>query len=375
MKHEYNHRQLMALTFCASLAPAIRLMPRYSAEAAGRLCWLAPLLALPLLAAYALMLSAYLSRRHEGEGLGELILRTCGRAFGGTVLVIAAMFLVFCGGFILRSGAERFIRTVYPVASPWMFVAVMLVLGLIAALGPGKALIRSAKIFAPLLCAVIVTVLIFMLPELDLKLLLPVGETSAEGLLKAAVPMLELYAGMIAYTAVYEGGAPKDSGRGRAEARRCIPVCLLFSVLCLCAVGCYGAPMTARFSHPFFAMIRNVTIFRTIEHIEAIVVALWVLPDFAVFSLMLGAAGRLLMLTVGYKPITGEARLTDMKNGRWLIPVCAGLSAAWAVIIDLNSQNLGVFSELYVPMSNMLVVLVLIPLCFVVCLLRKGGPQ
>ena len=64
-----------------------------------------------------------------------------------------------------------------------------------------------------------------------------------------------------------------------------------------------------------------------------------------------------------------------MKNGRWLIPVCAGLSAAWAVIIDLNSQNLGVFSELYVPMSNMLVVLVLIPLCFVVCLLRKGGPQ
>ena len=370
MKHEYGHRQLMALCFCASLAPAIRLMPRYSAGAAGRISWAAPLLALPLLMVYALMLSAFLARRHDGEGLGELLLRTCGRGFGTAVLVITALFELFCGGFILRSGAERFICTVYPAASPLLFAAVMLTLGLIAALGPRRALMRSARIFAPILCAVIVTVLIFMLPELDKKLLFPVGHVSWRGLLKAAVPMLELYAGMLAYTAVFRGGAAKDSRRGRREALRCVPVCLLFALLTLCAVGAYGAPMTARFSHPFFAMIRNVTIFRTIEHIEALVVALWVLPDFAVFSLMLGGAAHLLRLVFGYKPRQDEGKLTDMKNGRFFIPVCAALTAAWALFIDLHSQSLPEFSELYVPAANMLVVLVLIPLCFVVCLAR-----
>jgi hypothetical protein len=33
-------------------------------------------------------------------------------------------------------------------------------------------------------------------------------------------------------------------------------------------------------NYPFFAMIRNVRIFRSVERIEALVVALWVAPDF-----------------------------------------------------------------------------------------------
>lgn len=371
MEYQYDSRQLSALSFCASLAPAIRLMPRYCADAAGKAGWLSPLFAAPFLVLYVLLLRAYMKRRRAGEGLGELILRTGGKAFGSFVLCVAAAFLLFCCGFILRSGAERFICTVFPAASPWVFVGVMLVLGLIAALGPKKALVRSARIFAPILCTVILVVLAFTLTDLDLNLVLPVTDTKPVSLLKGAVPMLELYAGMLAYTAVFEGGSPKVSGRGKREAYRCVPVCLLFSLLCFCAIGSYGAPLIADFSHPFFAVIRNVSIFRTVEHIEAIVVALWVLPDFVVFALMLGAAAHFLRLVLGFVPGRDECKLSDMKNGRWLILAGAAVSLAVSLFIDASSQKLELYSEVLVPASNMLVVLLLIPLCFLICVLRE----
>lgn len=372
MTYNYDRRQLIALAYIASLAPGIRLMPRYCAEYAGKAAWLAPLAALPVLIIYVWLLSGFLSHRHSGEGLGELILRTNGKIFGGFVLAAASGFLLFCCGFILRSGAERFISTVYPAASPWSFVIVMLLLGAIAALGAKSALVRSAKIFAPVITAVLVLVLAFSLTDAGSASVLPISADDVGGILRAAVPMLEIFAGMLVYASVFENESPKESGRLRAYLRLIIPAGALFAVLCFACVGSYGAAMTARFSHPFFSVIRNVTLFRSIEHIEAVVVALWVLPDFVVFTMMLTAASHMLRLLSGYVPERGGARFFDMKNGRWVIPICAAISLGAVFYFDANPAKLPFFSEAAVPIANMVIVLVLIPICALVCALRDG---
>ena len=136
MKPDFDRRQLMALIFVSSLAPAVRLIPKFNTQTAGSASWVAPIVALPFLVLYVWFLSAFLAERHSGEGLGEMIMRTNGRALGSVVLGGTAAFLIFCCGFILRSGAERFICTIYPAGNAWPFVIVMLTLGLIAALGP-----------------------------------------------------------------------------------------------------------------------------------------------------------------------------------------------------------------------------------------------
>lgn len=370
MKEKFDRRQLMALTFCATLAPGIRLMPGYCARIGGKAGFISPLIALPLLCVYAFLLSAYLKRRRQGEGLGELIYRSCGKVFGGAVLTLTALFLIFCSGFVLRSGADRFISTVYPDASPGVFILVMFVIGLIAAMGQRGQLIRSAKLFTPILCAVIILVLVFLLQDIDFELIAPLSDLKPLDVVKAAMPMFEIYSGMLAYSAFFEGEYAKDSKRGRREAVRCVPVCLLFSVLCLCAIGTYGAPMVGKFKHPFFSMIRNLTLFGTIEHVEAVIVALWVLPDFIVFVMMLFVAAHSLRLVFGYKPTDSEGGLKDLKNGRYLIPVCAALSLLSAFLTGLGSGDLRVLSEQIVPLANMVVCLVLVPLCFLVSSLK-----
>lgn len=370
MKYNYDRRQLLSLVFVSSLAPAIRLLPKYNAQVAGSAGWISPLIALPILILYVWLLSSFMQKRKSGEGLGELILRTNGRVFGSVVLCIAAAFLIFCCGFILRSGAERFICTVYPASGPWLFVIVMLILGTIAALGPTKALLRSSRIFSPVLVAVLLLVLVFAMITVDFNHLLPLRKAEPVRIIMAAFPVVEIYAGMLAYAAFLEGQSERKRGRTAAYSIWLVPVVLLLTVLCAATIGSYGAALTERFSYPFFTMIRNITLFRTIERIEAIVVALWVLPDFIIFAMMLTVASHSLRLVFGFVPEKNDVQLSDMQNGRWVIPVCAALCLGVSIALDLDSQNLKLYSEVAVPLANSAVALVLIPLCFVVSVIR-----
>jgi len=371
MKYPYARRQLTALAFVASLAPAVRLMPKMCARLGGGSGWLSPLIALPFLILYSRLLSEFLSMRKSGEGLGELILRTNGRALGSAVLFLTAAYLIFCCGFILRSGAERFICTIYPEGGAWPFVAVMLAIGTLAVLGPERALVRAAKIFAPLLAAVLPLIIVLALPTLDLNMLLPVAFDSVGAALLSALPTLEIFAGMLAYTAFLEGRCTEPRRGTAAYSLWLVPVCILLTLMCAACIGSYGAELTADFSYPFFSMIRNLTLFNTIERIEAIVVTLWVLPDFIIYVLMLGVAGHILRLVLGFVPEDNDVPWLKMSNGRWIIAAASVLVLGVAALLNLDAENIELYSELIVPAGNLAVVLVLIPASLLVARLRR----
>ena len=145
----YNRRQLMALAFVFSLAPMMRLIPKGSVEYAGSGSWLTPFIALPFILIYIVFLSAFLKNRKTGEGMGEMIRRSAGSVAGGIALVLIACNAIFYCGFILRSGADRFTAGIYTAANPPPFIIVMLILGLIAALGTKKLLSAPQKSLHP----------------------------------------------------------------------------------------------------------------------------------------------------------------------------------------------------------------------------------
>lgn len=370
MKYAYNRRQLLALAFVFSLAPMIRLIPKYCADPAGSGCWLTPVIALPFILLYIFFISAFLKNRHDGEGMGEMIKRSMGSAVGNIVLVLIAANALFYGGFILRSDADRFITGIYTAASPWPFVFVMLLLGLLAVLGPKKALVRAAKIFTPTLAAVLVLVLIFGLTTIDPGKLFPLAENGLASLTLGAAPIFNVYAGTLAYISFFEGLSPRENGRSKAYSLWFLSITLLLTIHISAIVGNYGADLTAQLTHPFFTMLRDVTLFNSIERIEAFVVALWVLPDFIVFSAVLTVAVKCLMLAFNCKP-PEDAALNDMKNGRWLIPLCGAITAAVALTLSENAQVMQHYSSVVIPMLNLTVAVIILPLCFIVGKIRK----
>ena len=367
MKENYNSRQLRALTFLAFLVPVMRLVPKYTASVAGSGAYLAPIIALPPILLYIYFLSALLRGKNAGEGLGEMLLRTGGNFFGRFVLLITWLFALFYCGFVLRSAAERYISTVYPASGPWIFVFVMLGLALIAAFGRKTALVRTAKIFSPLLLFVLIPVLAFSLTTVDFRLLSPINENGTAALIKSAFPVLNVSIGMLAYSAFLEGGCEKDNRRTIYYVLWILFVCILISVIIAAIIGNYGAPLTAKLSQPFFTMIRDVRIFNTLERLEALMLALWVLPDFVVSTLMMFVAAYSFQLTFGFKPSIGK----KLDNGRWIIPVNAAIIAAVAVFLPNDESKMLMLSEVYVPIGNLILTAGLYPICFLIGKLKN----
>ena len=375
MKYNYDHRQLRALCYTAVLAPASSLIPKVTAKIAGSGSWIAPLIALPVILILILLLSEFMKMRRNGEGLGELILRTGGSGLGSIALILLAAFMLFDGGFILRSAAVRFTATIFPSSGPWFFMVIMLGMAATASLGSVKALPRAARVFAPILTAVLILTLVFAFSSVDKAKLLPVSRSDTTDLFLSSLIVVEIYAGILTFAAVLEDQCPRKRGRFKSHVLWTILTCLLLTVLSAVIIGSYGATLTAKLSSPFFSMTRDVTLFRTVERIEALVAALWVMSDFTLLALLLISAGHLLRLVLGHKPESDDVPMLSMANGRWLIPVCAALTAAAAAFIPTQQEQLEFISEYIVPAVNLCAAFILLPICYVIASCRRGSSR
>ena len=120
-----NANQWTAISSLILLGPALRLLPQLTAAAAGRAAWLSVLPALPLLLFYAGLFSRWLEKRQARTGLPELLLQALGEKPGKALLLLLSLWLCFYGGFLLRSGADRLVVTVYPHSGPTVFALSM----------------------------------------------------------------------------------------------------------------------------------------------------------------------------------------------------------------------------------------------------------
>lgn len=373
MKSEkLTRRQYFALSSLAVLSPALRLLPRESAAIAGSASWLCGVVAYVPLLLFALLLNAMLNCRRAGEGMGDLILRALGNVAGKIVLTIYALWFLLYAAFLLRSGAERFVTTVYPFSSTWPFVGTLLVLSLVAALGGAKALFRAAEIFLPLLTLVLVFVLLFALPELNPKGMLAVSTADAGPVLLGTLPILNIGAGLLLYPTFLEGLVPVAPGRGKATAKWLARVCLLAVLLSVFTIGMLGAELTANLSYPFFTLLRNVSIFHAVERFEALVIGLWVLPDFILIALMLMLASGGLRTVFGCPP-TGDdsGKLLRLENGRILIWLCALAALVGGLLLAPDAFDLEFYSLRLIPGVTLGLTFGGISIIFVIGKLRK----
>lgn len=322
----------MALLSAALLSPALRLYPKLSVKNAGAASWLSPFFALPVLLLYALLLCRLLEARGDGEGLAELILHRLGRL----PLCLTALWLTFYAAFVLRSGADRFITTVYPNSRPAVFCVTMALLALAASLKPPATLMRTAKLVLPLVFGVLLFALLFSLRSVERENL--AFELSAA---RGAVPALDVLSAVLVYPAFLMSDMKKSPHAFRSLALWLTAMCAVLSLLSVTTVGSFGAELCARLEHPFFSMVRNFVLFKSVERIEALVVGLWVFPDFLLSSLLVTAAAHCLRCVL------------RGRGGRaWTVGLCLA-AGALSLVLAPDAQTLRFLSEKLIPAVNM----------------------
>lgn len=346
---QYSRRQLMSLGAAAVLSPALRLYPAASAAVAGRACWLSALACLPFLFLYAFLLCRFAGKRREGEGMGELTMRALENKLGRAVLGLFGLWLLLYAGFVLRAAAERFTVALFPRSRPAFFVVTLGLSAALAALCSPRALVRMARMLFPVLLGVILLLLLFSLKQIDVENLLPLTAEDTLPVLRGALPVGEVLLLGLYAPAFLLGGAEKRAGGFGALALWLTGLCLLLSALAAAVIGCFGAEITAKLTLPFFTLVRNLVFFRTLERLEALVVALWLFPDFLLASLALLASQHCLRLLAGFAPAYLGEGLFTLSRGRWIIWLCGAFAIALGLLLAPTDNALALWSERIIP--------------------------
>lgn len=370
--YRFSRSQLIGLCSVILLSPALRLFPAGSASLAGQAAWLSAPAAIPLLLIYIHFICRFMDARQENEGLGELCLRCLGNKAGKAALLIFSAWLLLYGGFVLRSGADRLITTIYPYSTSHVFTVIMGLVCLFGALGPVRSLVRVAKLVLPIVLGTLILILLFALFAIEPSNLLPITVYDFVPVVKGTLPIIDVILVVIYTVCFVEGLTPKEDKRFRNYSVWMVLMAVLLMFLSITVIGSFGAELTTRLTRPFFSLVRNLVFFHSLERVEALVVALWILPDFLLVSLLLSSAQHCLRMFIGAKETfyQGE-RLFDMKNGRWVIPVCTAVSITCGLFVAPNPISLAFWSERLIPLINLAVALLLIPFIYIVGKARK----
>lgn len=345
-EQDLSASELRALGAVLLLAPAMRLYPARTAALAGQAAWLSPLLALPVLLGYGWLLRYLLAGRLPGEDAAALLRRALGERAGGAAAFLIGLFFLFYAAFTLRSGAQRFITTIFPQAKPAPFVLSMGALAALAAAGPKHALGRCGKVILPFLLLALGFVLLAALPSVRMDNLLPLRPRDALPSLRGSAPSIDVVTGVL-FVSLFLS-MPEEPGRFAAGAGWIALLCLQLSLLGIALVGNFGAELTASLQRPFFYLVRNLVFFQDVERVEALVVALWVFPDFLLVSCSLFAGARCLSAV--------------LKRPERQLAVLGGIAAAvLACFLARSAGSYALLSERVVPLVAMSLALVLLP--------------
>ena len=361
----FNRRQLLNLMALILLSPILRLIPGSSAMLAGRAAWISPLAAAPFLLLYLRLLCRLFSARQEGEGLPELILRILGKPLGRPVLLLFAAWLLLYGGFTLRAGADRLIVTSYPRSGSAIFVVCLGAASLWAALGSARSLVRIARMVLPFLGLVLAVIFFFSLQEIHAANLLPLTFYDAFPAVQGALPLLDVLSLGLYLGGFFLSSVPRQPEAEAALRRWLGWMLLLLLLLSLTVMGVFGASLSVRLSQAFFALVRNLVFFRSLERTEALVVTFWLFPDFLLVSAALYAAQYSLRLALGRGPRCEAASRLDLAQGRWLILPCGGAVILSGLLIAPETAALSFWSERLIPGINLVFAFVLLPLLYV----------
>lgn len=367
-KDQISRRQLMGVGVLCMLSLLIRRVPAQTISLAGSGAWLSTLLAGVPVTLLGSVVFRLMKGRWGRQGLGHVMLEVYG-GFGRVLLLIYAAWFVFLAAFTLRSSADRFITTIYPSSSPAFFVVTTLLACLPAVTGSLRALSRSAMLFRPILLGVLALVFGFALANVDMTGLWQPSQGREVNILYGTVDIANLLAVSL-YLSFFGAQVRATPDTKSSLAWLAVVIGIAFTMVVV-TVGTLGAELAAKIHNPFFAVVRDLTLFGTIEHVEAIVVTVWVFSDFVYLAALLHMAGLCLCLCFSVTPPDDDPGLLELRHGRCLPLLCAILAGAAALLLAPTSSDLPRYAQLILPVGNLALSFGLLPLTALVGLLRR----
>lgn len=323
-------RQLLTLTFAALLSPAIQLLPGSTARRAGAAGWLATLAALPVLLGLCWLLWRLFRGGPDGGGLPNTAQQLLGPALGRVFCLLYFLWGLYLLAANARQVALRFLTISYRNAPMVLFLLALLGVTFWLVRKPVRALARAGEVFFLALIAGLALSLLLGAFQVDTANLLPVWVEDLPAVGSATLPVL----GLLGYTVFVAclGGhvVPEEGSRGKIL-RWAVGLCLTLTALQVVCLGNFGPGLAGRMDTPFFMMVKGIGFEGTFQRMESVIIALWVLADLALLSLLACACSELAQKGFAIRKRSGAVLpiiLAAAAGAVWLFPDAFALDRA-----------------------------------------------
>lgn len=288
-KGKISALQMGMITYATIIASGA-LLPNITAKAADRDMWLSPIWA-SLTGFLVLCIIYQLSRLYPKETLIQYSVHILGTIPGKAVGFFYLFYLLHINASLIRIYGDFLVGNFYSKTPTIVVLASMVLVSAFTVRGGVEVLGRFTQLFVPFLILMWLLIIILIIPDLEPKNMFPVMEHGIMPSIKGAPQSWFTHYALFAYIFPFLTDRKKGMKWGMISIFSAMLTLTIFNLTALFVFG--GS--TADRLYPLMDVSRYVSIGNFLEHVEAIVMAIWVLGAFIKISvyyyvLVLGTA-------------------------------------------------------------------------------------
>ncbi|MEH7335774.1 endospore germination permease [Neobacillus drentensis] len=347
--------QMGVMMYPGILATAVLTVPSITATYAKQDLWIAPIWACPI-GLLIVLVFLQLHKHFPGKNIIQYSENIFGRLIGKTLGIYYLFFFLHNSGFVIREYAEFIITSVLPKTPIILVIVGMTLVSAFAVKGGVEVIARSALVFLPLFMFPLLLMGLMVLPDMEPRNMLPVMGNGIIPSLKGAFFPIEWFGDFIYMSFLLP--FLKDEKGGKWGMISVMAITLTMVITNLTTIFVFGGS-TTELLYPVMNVFRYISLADFFEHVESIVIAVWITGMFVKFSL------------IYYALVLGVAQWLDVSDYKSFVLPIGFLQVIFSIWVAPNFQQMGQFfttaGSFYFPFIQIILPLFLL----LVALIKK----
>ncbi|WP_193708441.1 GerAB/ArcD/ProY family transporter [Alkalibaculum sporogenes] len=267
-------------------SPSARIFGTYTALKADQAGWLSPIVAF-LVMAYLVIELNNLFVKFPSLSLMEIYEKVTGKILAKVIALVYLIWIIILTGLNLKSYTMRLSTAVYPNIQENIFLIITLVIigGLIVKAGFVVAS-RMFKIFFWITALGFFVLCGVLFPNISINKLTPISYLDIIPIFEGSIAIIAIWSYITLLFIMSENiiGMKYFKKRGLQIVGY---LYLAVTLLLVCLIGNSGSYVLSRSTFPYLLTVEQMILLETITGLEAILVVLWILSDFALVTVLI----------------------------------------------------------------------------------------
>jgi spore germination protein KB len=302
-KGKISSLQMAVMMNPAILATAILLVPAITAKEAKQDLWMVPFLA-SAMGFFGVYIAHQLNKRYPKQSIIECSQSILGFIPGKILGLIYVLFLLHITSEMYRQYAEFIIGNFLIKTPMFIIIGCMIMVSAFAVRGGIEVIGRTSQIFVPVVIFLFLMVIIFLIPDMEFKKMFPILENGLMPPVKASITPMGWFSEFALITFLLPFLSDREKGL-KLGMLSVISVSIILVIVNFASLFVFGT-ITETLTYPVMSAARYISIADFFEHLESIIMAIWVLGIFikvSVFYYVLVLAAAQWLNLSDYRPL------------------------------------------------------------------------